>query len=302
MISMKRLHRNMLLAAAWLALALPSFAPFVHGQGASATASSDSPAIRLSDPSRRGTVKVNLINGSITVKGYGGKDVQVDVRDEEGAARGKAYQDSAKPRSEKENPKARGLTKIQARLSELVVVEEDNTVTIHTDMPTNVGNLEIRVPFKTNLNLKTITGNIRVAEVEGYIEANTINGLVALDKVSGGLVAHALNGEVKAVLAGAVGDKPMSFSSLNGDIDVTMPSNMKASLAMQSFQGDVFSDFDIKFDAQKGRSWSEENRGGEGKRRIVRTGGVTRGSIGGGGAQIQFNTFNGSIYIRKGRL
>ena len=65
-------------------------------------------------------------------------------------------------------------------------------------------------------------------DIEGDIEANNLNGRVTLKNVSGTVNAHSLNGEVTAVLDSVDPSKPLSFSTMNGDIDVTLPSDLKA--------------------------------------------------------------------------
>src|SRR5205823_1975864 len=41
-------------------------------------------------------------------------------------------------------------------------------------------------------------------------------------------------------------DKPMSFTSLHVDVDVTLPPNTKASLKMRTDRGEVLTDFDVQ--------------------------------------------------------
>ena len=124
-----------------------------------------------------------------------------------------------------------------------------------------------------------------------------MNGPVKLMNVSGVVVAHALNGEVQVVMDQIQSGKAMSFSSLNGDIDVTLPADAKARVKMKSDHGDVFSDFEIKLEATAG-SALEEGKSGKGKYR-VRLDKAVYGTINGGGPDMQFTTLNGRIYIRK---
>src|SRR5215475_378546 len=79
-------------------------------------------AVKLADPSRPGIVKLNLVNGSITVKGYEGKEVLVETNQ-------------------------RGLK----------TEESDNEVTI---LPGPIGPTELRlsVPLKTSLQLRCANG------------------------------------------------------------------------------------------------------------------------------------------------
>jgi DUF4097 and DUF4098 domain-containing protein YvlB len=120
---------------------------------------------------------------------------------------------------------------------------------------------------------------------------------VTLTNVSGNAIAHALNGDVKVTFT-RINQKPMAFSSLNGDIDVTFPADLKANVNLSSDQGEVFSDFDVQIQTKPPQQTVEDSRGQGGRYRVKLEKGV-RGTINGGGQEIQFKNFNGSIYIRK---
>jgi DUF4097 and DUF4098 domain-containing protein YvlB len=130
------------------------------------------------------------------------------------------------------------------------------------------------------------------------MNVDNVNGDVTLQDVSGHAVAHALNGELKANFKSLDARKPMAFSSLNGDIEVTFPADLKASISLQSDRGEVYSDFDLLFQPRAPQPIVEDSRGKDGKFR-VRIDKTIRASINGGGQEIQFKNFNGSIYIRR---
>jgi hypothetical protein len=111
-------------------------------------------------------------------------------------------------------------------------------------------------------------------------------------------VAHALNGHVHVTFARVNSQKPMAFSSLNGDIDVTFPPDVKANVSIRSDRGDVFSDFDVQLQASAPRQVVEDGRGKDGKYR-VKIDKTVHGTINGGGPEYQFTNFQGQIYIRK---
>ncbi len=276
---MKRLLSGVLATLVWIGIA---------GGARSQDTGSERITVPLSDPSRPGTVKVNLINGSITVKGSAGKEVIVEtkIRDEE------------KPR-ERSRPETAGMKRIPNFSSGLNVEEENNVVTINTGGMSRTVDITLQVPTNTALNLKTVSdGDIKVDQVRGDIEVNDINGAVTLAQVSGSVVAHALNGDVKVSLTAVDPNKPMSFSSLNGDIDVSFPADLKANVSMKSDQGEIFSDFDVRLDPTASKPVVEGSPGKGGKYKI-KVDRVMHGSINGGGPEIQFKTFNGNIYIRK---
>ena len=250
-----------------------------------AAVAADRVTAAFSDPSRPGLLKVNLINGSIRVKGYSGKEVIVEAR-------------TSNRDSERESRE--GLRRIPMTSSGLELQEENNVMSVGVGVPNRTVDLDIQTPVRTSLKLRTINdGEIRVEGVQGEIEVNDINGSVTLTNVSGSAVAHALNGRVTATFAQVDPQKPMSFSSLNGDIDVTLPATIKANVKLKSDHGEVFSDFDITTREAAGPV-VEDSRSGKGKYR-VRFDRAVYGTINGGGPEIQFSNFNGSIYIRKGK-
>ena len=95
-------------------------------------------------------------------------------------------------------------------------------------------------------------------------------------------------------------EKSMSFSTLNGDIDVTLPKNIKANVKLKSDNGEIYSDFDMKMAKSSREVIEENNRDRDGKYR-VKIDNTILASINGGGPEIQFTSFQGDIIIRKGK-
>ena len=80
-------------------------------------------------------------------------------------------------------------------------------------------------------------GGIRVESVSGEIEVENMNGSIALQNVSGTVLASTANGDIEAVLAQVAADKPMSFATFNGDIDVALPPDAKATWGSSRMKG-----------------------------------------------------------------
>ncbi len=293
------------LAVAVLAIA----APFVFGQQRNARSAADTGdrvTVNLSDPSRPASLKASLLNGSIFVKGYDGKEILVEAHVRSGSMRGRrrseepegADEQMDKDESDSNRPSTQGMRRLQVAATGLTVEEENNQVRVSTDSINRAVDLTITVPRQTSLVLHTVNGgNIEVRGITGDVDTNDINGSVKLDHISGSAIAHALNGEVHVVFD-RIAQKPMAFSSMNGAIDVTFPPDLKANLTIKSDRGDVFSDFDVQMQAGAPREIVEDGRshGGAYRVKIDKT---IHGTIGGGGPEIQFTNFNGSIYIRK---
>jgi DUF4097 and DUF4098 domain-containing protein YvlB len=127
-----------------------------------------------------------------------------------------------------------------------------------------------------------------------------MNGPIELTNVGGSAVAHSMNGKVTAVFSSVEANKPMSFSTMNGAIDVTLPASTKADLAISNaMNGDVFTDFDLQAQTEK-KPVVEDSRSKNGRYQVTFDRGV-KAKINGGGPEIRFKTFNGSIYIRKAK-
>lgn len=244
-------------------------------------------SVPLTDPARPATVRVELVNGSVSIRASNVKDVVVDAK----------TQDEERRRGRQREAVPEGLKRIPLGGNSLEVSEENNVVRIESGAPMRSVDLDIQVPQRTSLKLEVVNGgDIKVDGVAGDIEAENVNGNVILTNVSGSAVAHALNGRVVANFAQVAPQKPMSFSSLNGNIDVSLPPSVKANVKVKTDNGDLYSDFDIALKA--GQPATEAGRDGKGKYK-VKVDRTVYGAINGGGPEYQFSNFNGNIYIRK---
>jgi hypothetical protein len=326
--------------------------------------------VPLSNPAQPAKIEVSVMRGSITVKGYAGKEVIVEARvrekalsgwalatglpyavtapaapaapakptpaptpeatakaieraqeqmqetlartlaDQERLAKriagqyelagelyGQYYGDAKKAREEKEK-KIAGMKRLSGSSSGLEVEEEGNVVTINTQSWKAATDLVIQVPVASSLEIQSsMDGTIVVEGVSGEIDINNINGPVTLTNVSGNTLVHTVNGDITVVLARVAAGKPLSFSTMSGDIDVTLPADVKANLKMKTEQGEIYTDFDIDMTRQPTRTETSEKTE-QGKYRIAFDKSLY-GLVNGGGQEMSFNTFGGDIYIRR---
>ena len=264
------------------------FAGLVLDVAAFAQGQSDSGnrfVVNFSDPSRPGLLKVNLFNNGITVRSYTGKEIIVETTSRRG-------------RRQRPDTTPDGLRRIDTNVAGLTIEEENNVMSVNARNPNDSGDLDIQVPVKTNLNLRTVNGgNITVEGVEGEIEVSNTNGGVMLNNVAGSVVAQATNGRIVASLRDITPNKPMSFISQNANIDITLPPSAKANLRMRTNNGAIYSDFDIQLQPTTPTVQGRPGKNGfriETDRTII-------GTINGGGSDFDVQTLNGNIYIRKGK-
>lgn len=271
--------------------------------GARAQASDpDTVTVPLTDPSRPVMLRAQILNGSIFVHGYSGK--QVIVRSESRSSKDGDNEDEDDDNGDRHKSKSShaGLHRIPNTSSGLTVEEDDNVVKVGTGYRgvSHTFDLTIEVPFTTSMKLSTVNdGDIEVDNVQGDVEVSNINGPVKLTSISGSAVVDAINGEITVTFTKVDPEKSMSFSSLNGNIDVTVPSTTKATLKMKDDQGEIYSDFDVQLTHSKPETDQSFGRK-KGAYHLKMDKGV-QGNINGGGPEYNFKNFNGDIYIRKGK-
>lgn len=283
-------------------------------------AKTDRVTVPLSNPGKPGIVEVSLMMGSIKVVGYEGKEIIVEatprdknIKDYEKTTGVAVVVAPAAPRpprpayyigpkdkdKEKEQKdKAAGMKRIPIENTGLTIEEDNNTVTIEVESWRRAVDLNIRVPYATSLKLEgTNLGEISVENVNGEIEVENMNGEVKLANVGGTVVANSTNGSINVVLNKVTPDKPMSFATFHGDIDITLPADIKATLKIKSTQGEVFSDFDIALKSVPVKP--EETATKEGGKYRIELDRSVYGTINGGGAEFKLQNFSGDIYLRK---
>jgi hypothetical protein len=288
----------------------------------------DRVVVPLSNPAKPAKIEASLMRGSITVKGYDGKDVVVEARVRERAlGEGEAFALAGSPEAskvlknkmnafelaqesalaaklsadEQEGQKERsheGMKLITSAMTGLSVEEDNNTVTVNTQSWKYAVDLTIQVPVASSLELGAMNdGKVVVENVNGDIEVGCSNGRISLRNVAGSVVAHTVNGDIEVVFTRVSADKPLSFSNMNGDIDITLPADVKASVRMKSQQGNIYSDFDVALKTAPTKVEGAEKTE-KGQFRINFDKGIY-GMINGGGQEITLTTFNGDIFIRK---
>jgi hypothetical protein len=225
-------------------------------------------------------VKAAVTHGSITVKTYSGKEVIVET-----PAR------STRERAEVVD----GLRRIDPPARGLEIEEEDNVITIRLRDPRSQS-LVVTVPPDTSLQLNSTHGSVTVEGVNGDTQAESTHGAIRLTNVSGTVLANSTNGAINVSMDRVDASKPISFTTTNGSIDVTLPADVKLNVRMSSARGSMYTDFEIT--QTGGGPVTEKDPSGDNRFR-VRIDSTVYGTINGGGAEASFRTVNGSIKLRR---
>jgi len=244
--------------------------------------------VPLTRPNDTGTLEVNLMSGAIRVTGTKTKEVIIKA--------------TLVERESKRKPKEEvgGLKRIANTGLGLTVTEQNNNIEVSSEAMNRIVNLEIQVPQNFNLKLSSINhGDLVVRNVNGNFELDNVNGGITLENVSGNAVANTTNGPVKANFLKWDNKSPMAFSTLNGDVDITLPAGSKFNAKLNSDRGEVYTDFDLARDAKQAPAKSAGRTDG-GVYRVSIAEFIT-GKANGGGAEIMVKNMNGNIYLRKSK-
>ena len=241
--------------------------------------------VPLSDPAKRIKLVVDINYGGIILMGTPRKDVLVRYSSVE------SKNNNAKASDGKE-----GMKRISGGTMDLEVSENQNSVRIESSSWSNKMNLYVEVPFGADVTLSSHnSGDLSASAIQGEVELETYNGKIYADRISGSVVASTYNGEVKISFDKITEGTPMSFSTYNGDIDITVPATFKGSLKMRTERGEVFSDFDVAL-VKSGPIQKKDTKSGVYKVVIDEW---VKGDINGGGPEFMMKTYNGDILIRK---
>ena len=247
--------------------------------------------VHLSEPGKPVTLEAKLMSGSIKVIGYEGKDVIVLV-----------HMDSTKEEEGEGDDDSKGMKRIGTTGGLDVRAEEnENTVRINAGMTNNkkLLGLTIKVPQNTErIEVGSVNGgDISVSNVSGKIEISNVNGGISATGISGSVVANTVNGDVIVKFKSVDPKAVMSFSSLNGKIDITLPADTKANLKLRSDRGEMFTDFDIAVDKTQPKLETKN----EDHFHQIKINDWISGTINGGGPEITLESQFSSIYIRKAK-
>ena len=295
--------------------ALASLMVFGFGAGlaTAAGASPDRLVVPLSDPAKPASIEASLVMGSLRVVAGKAGEVVIfataagddadwgdecdDCDPEDALSPAIAGRASEKEKGTKAKSKS-GMKRIPNSSFELSAEEERNRVEIGANSWARAVDLKIEVPPGSALKLSTVNdGEIEVDGIAGELELHNTNGGIVVRNARGPVNANTVNGDIEVEFTGGLGSEPMAFSTLNGDVDLTLPAASTFDVRLRSDNGEIYSDFDVALAPKAAKV--EEDRG-KGKYRVSIAKELS-GKVGGGGPEIFLKTFNGDIVLRKGK-
>jgi DUF4097 and DUF4098 domain-containing protein YvlB len=146
---------------------------------------------------------------------------------------------------------------------------KDNDVTV---------DYEVKVPRGLRFEGRTVNGDVDARDLAGPTLAKTVNGSIDLS-TSDAAEAETVNGSIHVSMGAARWSDGLRFRTVNGRIDILLPADTGAQVHCSTVNGDISTDLPL------------EVRGKFGPRSV-------RGTIGGGGGDLDLETVNGGIRLR----
>jgi len=155
-------------------------------------------------------------------------------------------------------------------------------------------NYKLKIPKGINVKLSTINeGHVEVRNVNGDIYASNVNGDVSVRGVRSNLKASTVNGTLDITYA-SMNAEFGEFNTVNGTIYVFVPQDAKGVFNFDTQWGEVRSDVD--FDEKMAPQMKKTSEGSTTKYKLSNSNGYR---LGNGGPQLDFETLNGDIRIKR---
>lgn len=140
---------------------------------------------------------------------------------------------------------------------------------------------ELQAPATARLDgIETVNGDLRISGMRAAVDAETVNGDIEARDLRSDAKLDTVNGSIQAWFNRFEDDQRVSIESVNGRLDVYLPSNADVRIKAETIHGSLQNDFGIEVD--KGFIGRDLN-----------------GKVGSGSARLSLDTVNGSISIHK---
>ena len=141
---------------------------------------------------------------------------------------------------------------------------------------------EVRIPAGVDFHGGMVSGGIEARDLRSDVEANTVSGDIFVS-TSEMAWANTVSGDIEMEMGSLDWDE-MDLNTVSGDITLWLPRDFAADLHFSSLSGDMNSDFQLTLEGGQRRSWVGSN---------------IRGTIGGGGRDLNVRTVSGNLDLRR---
>ena len=221
--------------------------------------------------SRNGNVSVSNVNGSITVEAWDRDEVRLE---------------------------ATKIADSKETLADVEIKVESTADSFRVEVDykgwrwNNKGNenknkkieveFRLSVPRTASLNeVETVNGSVTVSNFTNLTKISTVNGNVTATNLRGTASLSTVNGQVMADFDRVEGASKINLSTVNGQVNLVLPSDVNATVKADSLNGNISNDFGLP--VRKGQYVGRD----------------LYGRIGSGETQIKLSSVNGPLSIGR---
>jgi len=135
-------------------------------------------------------------------------------------------------------------------------------------------------------------GDLLIDSFKGSLEIHTLNANVKITNSTGPFAINTISGDLEVIFSSINQEAPTSLATVSGLIDVSIPASEKATIGLNTMNGNVYNNLDLK------RPYvAEPDKRAEGMNSIRRESGEF--TLNGGGQKVYLKSISGNIYLRK---
>lgn len=218
-----------------------------------------------------GRVSVSNVNGSITVETWNKNEVRLE----------------AVKTAETKERLADVEIKIESR-DDFFSAEADYDNARYKNGERRRNNSNVQVEFRLVVpqnaildGIETVNGTVSIADATNVTKASAVNGDVRATNLRGTTSLSTVNGTIEADFERLDAVNKISLDTVNGRVNLTIPSDANATVRADTLNGSIVNDFNLP--VRKGQYVGKD----------------LYGRIGSGAVQIKLNSVNGGLAIKR---
>lgn len=169
----------------------------------------------------------------------------------------------------------------------LSVIEAGNSIDVQQLAKRNNNKYTIKIPKSVKVYYEhsgTGGSTFKVSNISSEIETSTKHNGIRLENVTGPMTINSVHGKIEAIFASVNQSSPISIISIHGLVDVSLPSNTKANLKMETHWGELLSDMNIEIEKTNDDLKAYSSK--------------VNGKLNGGGVALQISSTHNNVYLR----
>jgi len=144
--------------------------------------------------------------------------------------------------------------------------------------------LQVTIPANLTVAASSVSGDVDITGAQGSVSGHSVSGDVRMMHLRASSVdANSVSGDIDVQIDELSGRGDLSFRTVSGDVDITVPKQFDADISMSTVSGTMDSDYAMTL--TNGRT----------SRRNIQA------RIGAGGRRLELNTVSGDVKIRSNR-